>query len=88
MSTPKEIKRTPEYWAQPGAVAYSYVNKQTRAVCNVDRIDEAGVLCWAINAWGSTSQWYVDPDKFFELYEEIENPRSMYDAMDEAAGRS
>lgn len=83
----KTIKLTPEYWAQPGAVTYTYVNKKTRGVCNVDCIDEVGALCWAINAWGNTSQWHVDPDEFFDRYEEIENPQSQYDAMDQAAGR-
>lgn len=85
--TAADIKLVPEYWAQPGAVAYNYVNRTTRAVCNVALIDEQGALCWAINAWGATSTWYVDPDEFWNRYEEIEKPQSQYDAMAEVANK-
>lgn len=79
---------TPEYWAQPGAVRYTYVNKRTKAVANVGEVSEDSVLLWSINAWGSTSQWRCSLEDFRDCYEEIEDKRSMYERMDEAAGRS
>lgn len=80
---------TPEHWGQPGSIRYTYVNKTTRAVVNVDSIDdEKGALLWAINAWGGTSQWYCPLDQFAECYEEIEDKRSMYEAMDDAVKQS
>ena len=82
------IQLTPEYWVQPGATRYSYVNKKTRRVVNVDSIDEEkGVLLWCINAWGATSQWYCPLDQFAECWEQIADQRSIYEKMAAAAGR-
>jgi len=49
----KHITVTPEFWAQPGTVSYTYVAPDG-ALWNVGRVEANTVHLWTIDAWGRT----------------------------------
>ena len=65
----KDIELTPNYWAQPDKVKYSYVSPQG-TLWNVDRIVGDYVQLWTINAWGSVHHESVNIHQFRNTWRE------------------
>jgi len=75
-----DIIKTPEYWAQPGEVRYTYKHRMEKTLWNVSRFNGQTVTLWTINAWGSTREREAPRITFGRDYERHNRP-SLYEQM-------